>query len=106
MSAAEDLTAARDLFATKGWSKGSFARDSQGEKLAKPTTDAAFLCPSGAIMAACGYTIPSYGYSHAAQFVRLATGAYNLTFWNDEVAESQEQVIAAFDRAIELAGAA
>jgi hypothetical protein len=56
-------------------------------------------CASGALIAVGAELISGEAYG----FLRRATGARRICHWNDEKGRTHAEVMAAFDRAIELA---
>ncbi len=99
----EILVEARGYIAEPGsWTKGSFARDGHGNHVSKDSHRASCFCAAGAIgRAAKGSEREQHG---ALRALRSAiTGP--ITAWNDAPNRTHAEVLAAFDRAIEIAGA-
>ena|SRR6187402_3248691 len=113
MTVVEILTKARELLLTKGWTQGTFARNADGFPIDISAIDAGkgtCFCEMGAVIAAD----PSQNlYSEARAYVRKGNARvlkkavdYPACFpvrWNDSPKRTKEQVIKAFDYAIQYA---
>ena len=97
MTTLEVLKAARAKI-EKGWTQGAMARDKNGVALSCSDQDAACWCVMGATMAVT-HDIPTT--NAAIGFLRLAVGDF-APRWNDTPGRTQAEVLAAFDKAIEL----
>jgi hypothetical protein len=98
MSAVADkLRVARALVA-KGWTQEVFARDRRGKEVRTAERSAACWCAYGAVIRA---DAEYDGYVYLSRAIGL-TGQL-ISQWNDEPTRTQQEVLAAFDRAIELA---
>jgi hypothetical protein len=99
---ADKLREARALI-ERGWTQGAYARNAAGEDLEDvdwefSDTDPVCWCMSGAMMQA-GLE------DEADDFIQRAIGKKFIPEWNDASERTQAEVLAAFDRAIELAEA-
>jgi len=100
------LIKARELIATKGWTQGRWALDAAG-KPAMADEHATCFCSWGAIVTAAR----GFGWDSEAEYTACcvfaeAIGAGDtgrLIKWNDAPGRTKEEVLAAFDRAIEAA---
>jgi len=95
------LTEARRLIAEVGWTQGVYARDAYQNHELYESPRAVCFCAQGAIKRASGYDVDACvaAYRHLTH----AIGGSYIPGWNDEKARTKEEVVAAFDRAIELA---
>jgi hypothetical protein len=101
MNIKEILIAARaKIERPENWTKGVFARDSQGRDVTATSKNAVCWCSLGAITAtgAC-----YYDEEKATRFLRLELDAYenSITKFND--LSNHTDVLAMFDRAIAIA---
>ena len=97
MTPAEHLRAARALLTPEGaWTQGTFARCENGNSIYLKDENAVCWCAMGAIW--------FYGYSSKAEMF-LRNIVENITTWSDSPNMTQAEVLAAFDKAIELAEA-
>lgn len=103
MTPVEILTAARDLVA-RGWCQGTMARTRHGCPTAWTLPDAASFCSVGAVQAAAGASEGESVYE-AFEFFADVIDRARIPKWNDAPGRTQAEVVAAFDRAIELAKA-
>lgn len=95
MSAKSILTEARRLIAEVGWCQGQYRHyDSDG-----PSRMPIAYCAVGAISSATPFGSHDVG---AYELLRSTVG--EITIWNDEQGRTKEQVLEAFDKAIERAG--
>lgn len=105
-SVVDVLTKARGLV-EKGWTTGHYARDSFGAEC--DYSFASCWCAEGALFASCtGLTFAEPGTEDDAlgrAFNRMfdVIGSKHIPTWNDAPGRTQAEVLAAFDRAIELA---
>lgn len=101
MTPKEILIEAKRLLETKGWCQGAYAKRLHGEIalnfIGDPTVAA--YCSSGAI---CEAQKPSMAEDAAYYFIK-AIGGGPIPRWNDTPGRTKEEVLAAFDKAIELA---
>jgi len=107
----EILRKARGLITPEGaWTKGESARDANGNAVTRPHTDVSCRCVDAALYDASGVTPgPGSGataeyalYQEAYGFFRSVVGGCHVT-WNDDPARTHAEVLAAFDRAAEMA---
>ena len=105
MSAAETLRRARELLTPEGaWGQGYDALNGAGEAVSPTAHNAVCRCSYGALRAAGGDV-----YGDAAREVLLqaigleAAKGDSVINWNDDPGRTHAEVLAAFDRAIELA---
>lgn len=108
MTAREILILARG-YIEKGWCRGQFARTEDGEGALAVSEDARSWCALGAIERAT-FEVPMQSYASrgaAERLLREAAGVRSdfdaTTAWNDDPERTKEEVLAAFDKAIELA---
>jgi hypothetical protein len=93
-SVREVLIAARDRIAKPGaWIQHTYARDAAGTPVAYNSKDAVCYCALGAIYA--DGVVPGVGSA-----LRMVTDEDGVDLWNDAPGRTQEEVVAAFDRAI------
>jgi hypothetical protein len=85
---AEKLVKARKLV-ERGWTQGSYHTQ----------------CGRHSRYCAEGALAMSNGLCDAELFLRKAVGQFNIILWNDAPERTQAEVLAAFDKAIELAKA-
>ena len=102
------LREARRLIAEVGWTKGEYARDVAGESVWPTNTGAVCFCSVGAIKRArikVGGARDN-GFVEAIDVLLAAVGdgSGNVVRWNDSRSDVSE-VLAAFDKAIEIAEA-
>src|ERR1700757_269153 len=96
---ADALREARSLIEKPGtWIQNHFARDVNGEYVDSDDELAVSWCAAGACLRAAH----AYGRSILSLLSYLEPGC-DLTTWNDHLERTHEEVLAAFDRAIELA---
>ncbi|MDI3261174.1 MAG: hypothetical protein QJR02_15925 [Sinobacteraceae bacterium] len=94
------LTRARDLVARPGgWTQEEGARDDMGRPVPVFSPDACSFCSMGAIARAC----EDRHFEKGWDILRTALGGRLVAPWNDAPERTQAEVVAAFDRAIELA---
>jgi hypothetical protein len=113
---ADKLREARALI-ERGWTQGEFALDAKGEEIESPDQTPTCFCALGAIsQAALGYPDPDAEdfVSNAKPFEDVSTVlaqalgfrfSHEIAKWNDRLGRTQAEVLAAFDKAIELAEA-
>lgn len=92
--------AQRKIAKPEAWCKGRFATDAKGEDIASRSTDAASWCMRGAI---CAVSSSDHDATCARELLERVTGARNLAHWNDDPGRTHAEVLAAFDRAAEMA---
>lgn len=110
-TAVEILTEARDLIAQPGkWSQGWLAKNSSGHDCASDDPDAGSFCLLGAIERVIGTTTDrewsegeSVLFHNAVRLVESVTGEEYVSVWNDDPTRTQEEVVQAFSKAIEIA---
>ena len=106
-TAADVLNEARRLIVEKGWTQNAYARRDDGDPCNEDDQYAVCFCASGALYAA-SWRVAGSQYATdirdtARQFLRRAIGGAHVPQWNDNPSRSASEVLAAFDRAIELA---
>jgi hypothetical protein len=111
---ADKLREARALI-ERGWTKGEFALDANGDEADGITAQPVCFCALGAIsQAAIGYPNPDADdlpvinepFDEVATFFAGSLGfrfSHEVARWNDALGRTQAEVLAAFDKAIELA---
>lgn len=98
-SALEILIAARELISVpERWTKGAMARDARGNSVPVGSKVANQFCSKGAVLHSCNRA--GGGYFEAIRYLGLAMHDL-VARWQDE--HEHPEVLAAFDRAIELA---
>jgi hypothetical protein len=100
----------------KGWCKGAFTFDKAGKETSTRSVDANQWCSVGAIFGALQIIPSSTPYLEeqrarclAEEYLADAAGLPSVEHifgWNDDPCRTQEEVVAAYDKAIELAAAA
>lgn len=102
-SFADILRQSREKIADpKHWTKGNFAQDEEGEPVSTTSPRAVCWCAIGAIDATAGGLAALYWLSDAVH--EKAGPSCSVSEFNDK--SEHADVLAAFDRAIELAEAA
>lgn len=109
------LRGAKQLLLTRGWCRGSMAEDRDGASVPWYDPDAVAFCSLGALSRARVEVAPSLpcegrfvetdsSYQDAISDLSRALGnwQHGIATFND-TARSRDEVVAAFDRAIELA---
>jgi len=103
---ADILREAKRLIEEKGWTQGTYARDSRGEACDWNGATALCFCAEGAMFAAAEALRADAGAECAAGFlIEQVTPAPSIVAYNDQPGRSREDVIAIFDKAIALAEA-
>jgi hypothetical protein len=104
-AALDILKTAKNLIATKGHTKGEFARDAKGEWAMYDGPDAACFCALGAIRAACPVLTDAReeANSYLEEVVDLRNFSNHIPTWNDAPERTAGEVIHAFSLAIQLA---
>lgn len=98
MKDSEVLECAIEMLVEEGWIQGTYYRDGEG------------YCSVGAV-AACLYGAPCYPYTDLARSLLRAAGFPNPemvnrpTGWQDATGRTKEEVIAALQKAVEVARA-
>lgn len=100
MTTKERLIAARDLVA-KGWTQGVYARDANDRYTPYGGPNACKFCASGAVAHVTDIFLQSF--EDALTLLKRAIDGKAVVPWNDASERTQAEVVAAFDRAIELA---
>lgn len=107
MTPLQILTSARAKI-EQGWCQGSLARNADGKRTGERASDAICWCAIGA----CWANADTSNLA-ACEVIRQATdklsdavGARAINIWNDSPTRTKAEVLAAFDRAIELASEA
>jgi hypothetical protein len=102
------LRDAADLLRAKGgWTQGTSARDALGRAVSSLDETAACFCAMGAIARAGDrLSCDSATRDAAVAALRVAIGIdHGIASWNDDESRALPDVLAAFDRAADLAGA-
>lgn len=99
MTTVEVLKAARAKI-EQGWCQGDAAQNSDGELCGSQDLNASCWCCVGAIGAVTAYNEQA---TPALKAIRDAIGTPGIAKWNDAKGRTQAEVLAAFDKAIELA---
>ena len=99
------LTKAREILTPKkNWTQGTMARNSEGYMTLLRNEEAVCFCALGAVERAY-YDLAGWDPSAAPQEVfdplYEAVGEGGVALWNDRPSRTHEEVLAAFDRAIE-----
>lgn len=103
MKPSEILHAAANLLKNPGaWTQKSDARDAHGYEVRVSSPKATCWCAFGAIVKVIANPYDEID-TQVAAFLRQATGIWSITSWNDAEGRTQEQVIAAFLKAEQLA---
>lgn len=99
------LKSARDLISQKGaWIQGTFARDKNGFDCEGIDPTAVCFCAMGAIDRAVGETNSFFNFAWPLYRALDNAGFHNgISEWNDAPERTQEEVVALFDKAIEIA---
>ena len=97
---AELLTEARALIA-KGWCQGASARDVHGIPADFWGQKAVTFCMSGALCRMENFIFDAHRTSRNILYSVIEVN--NLATWNDREGRTQEEVLAAFDKAIAIA---
>lgn len=104
VSEIEVLREARRLIAEVGWTQGTFARNAGGADVSPRSPQATCFCAAGAIIRAndgCDMGFSSPGISAVEHVIDERW----IDAWNDREERTRDEVLAAFDRAIQLAEA-
>jgi hypothetical protein len=100
-NAAQTLRACADLLRPPGaWTKKVWARDLRGEPLFASSPSATCWCAVGAITRV---DPPQGSYAKVYRCLYQVIGETHLPTWNDVPARTQAEVVAAFEKAAELA---
>lgn len=109
MTPAEVLRAARERISTpERWTRDAFARDPEGWAIDPKHERACAWCTLGAICSVLPGTDPDPGdgrgplFDAARALLARAIGRELVAWWNDNPVRTHAEVLAAFDRAIEL----
>lgn len=104
MSPAEILRVAREkISAPKHWTKGEYARDGHGKPVFSQSPDAVCWCARGAIYAADPDDKDRLSHRFLREAIQEQAGHDSIVGFNDGT--RHDRVLAAFDRAIQLAEA-
>lgn len=96
--AVEILKEARKLLIEKGWTQAAYARDINGYRVSPRSTDAVCFCSIGAIQHVHGsWGVPERFLTRASEHAY-----WSVPVWNDKPGRTKEDVIALFDKAIEI----
>lgn len=95
MSAVADNLREAKALIERGWCRGDYAKDANGCSVYEDNPSAICWCASGAINAKAGYV--------ERRVFSQAIGTTCIPGWNDAPERTQAEVLAAFDKAIELA---
>lgn len=107
MTTRETLIEARRLIAEVGWTQGFYARTDTGTLIEFDSPLASCFCMVGALRRACGLPLKTchlpatYRLLKAARLVDNNRSLQYLVDWNDKPGRTKEEVLAAFDKAIE-----
>ena len=102
MSELQALKAARERISTPDrWTKGAFARSRDGNEVHFTSSSASCWCAMGAL----GIEAPSCYAPSLSKSIPKDSGAFTLAQYNDRPATTHEDIMALFDRAIELSQA-
>jgi hypothetical protein len=102
---AEDVLSGASALLRRGWCQGSDAcgADGQAVKAWQPEARSwsllGALCASGGLDERAAPRIPLGSLATAAAAMGLATNAHSLQAWNDAEGRTQQEVLAAVDRA-------
>ncbi len=102
MNSIEILKAARKTLVEKGWAKEFYAFTSNGVRCAGWNPDACRFCALGAVQSVRGAAAGLQDGAYNALEAALPAGWTSIAMFND-AAESVDDVLALFDRAIEIA---
>ena len=83
-----------------GWCTRASARTDKGIPCEWDEAKACSWCSTGAVLHVASMFVPARVY--ALRFLREAIGQYSIVGWNDAPGRTKEEVLAGFDRAIEL----
>jgi hypothetical protein len=100
MSAVADKLRKAKALIERGWTQGAFARRANGRVIGYESDDASCFCIAGALMRV---TPLISDFERLCHPLTRATGSPRLDHWNDAPGRTQAEVLAAFDKAIELA---
>lgn len=116
MKTLEMLIQARELIVQKEWAKGCYARDFNGREIDEesPLEEIGSFCTLGALeRARCNafletgtWSTANLSWSRAQRQLEIAISGdsarhdFDVALWNDEVCQSKEEVLAAYDKAI------
>lgn len=100
-TAREVLMEARRLIDEKGWTQNTFARDKSGEPVVPDAYCAVCFCSTGAI-ARAAQDDDLLVRMEARRRLRAVIDS-SIPDWNDNPERTKDQVLAAFDQAIERA---
>lgn len=96
MKISAGLKAAREVLETHGWCQGSLARRNDDGSLS--------YCSLGALDKAVGHEVSNFFFQKAWRYMKMAMDdTPSIASWNDHPRRTKTQVLAAFDRAAELA---
>lgn len=106
----EYLKTAKQLLIDKGWIKGDYARDADGNRVPAVSSSATCYCILGALKAA-SHSVDDHTGAMAplrCSIVNAINGMRKTNFgadygihpWNDDPARTKEEVLAVFDAAI------
>jgi hypothetical protein len=110
LTAVQVLMRAKKLLVTKGWTKGTFARDKYHKQhLDWYSPKAACFCAGGALNRASGED-NHYADNYLERIIEqtgFVKSSWNydsvIAVWNDDPKRTKKQVLTAFDKAIALA---
>ena len=101
MSAVADKLREARALVERGWCKGDCAVDMGGRRCSERDAFAVRFDPQGAMSRVSEADYSIFGLMTEA--LRRAIQSENIAAWNDAPERTQAEVLAAFDRAIELA---
>jgi hypothetical protein len=102
MTPLELLTNGREVITNKErWTRGALARDKNRDRTLPRSPKAVCFCSIGALLKANegGFVLT---VREAEMFLKQAMGA-DITIFNDRLAKNHDEVLSAWDKAIELA---
>lgn len=103
-TALDVLCEAREILVEKGWTQGCCARDARGKNCDIGSKAAVCYCAVGAISHVSDYSEPTRPFKQACIALRRVINikqGMSIGSWNDAPERTKEEVIAAFDKAIE-----
>jgi hypothetical protein len=91
------------VLVTDGWTQGEWAKDANGKGLVYDNPKATCFCAEGAILRSGASEDSSIPQEDAQERLKEAiVSTESIADWNDAPERTQEEVIVAFSRAIEL----
>jgi hypothetical protein len=108
---ARDILARAQQLVAQGWCQSVDARDGRGARSAPWSRDARSWSVLGALVASAGVGpdvsahLSDAALGQAVALLARAANVQSLQAWNDDPARTREDVLEAFDRALELVAA-